>query len=44
MINSPTYIIDIERDIVLPYSRIYLLVELELSVLRKYLDNALTKG
>jgi hypothetical protein len=44
VIDSPTYTIDIEGDTVPPYSRIYLLAELELGVLREYLDDALAKG
>ncbi|PSS16674.1 hypothetical protein M430DRAFT_103074, partial [Amorphotheca resinae ATCC 22711] len=44
IINSLTYIIDLKGDAVLLYSRIYLLIEVELGVLRKYLDDALVKG
>ncbi|PSS09340.1 hypothetical protein M430DRAFT_109298, partial [Amorphotheca resinae ATCC 22711] len=43
IINSPTYVIDLKGDVVLLYSRIYLLTKVELSVLYEYLDNTLVK-
>jgi hypothetical protein len=43
-IDGPTHAIDIKGDAVPPHSRIYLLTEVELGVLREYLDNALAKG
>ena len=44
LFNKYIYIIDLESNVVLLYSFIYLLAKLKLEVFKEYFNNAIEKG